>query len=57
MKTTNLGSVEEMGGTVKASQTSTTAGPHPIYSLMGGNASGPTTKKKIVIPPRSAYNA
>jgi len=61
LKNTNLTGIEDMGGTVKASTSTTTTGPHPIYSLMAGktgNQSGPTTpggKKKIVIPPKGAY--
>jgi len=45
-----------LGGTVKASNLPTVNAQHSIYGLMAKpGTEQPTTKKKIVIPPRAAY--
>jgi hypothetical protein len=48
---------DDGGGQVKASRQSTIQSQHPIYSLLGqaSHAESPTTKKKIVLPPKGAW--
>jgi len=51
--------LEDMGGVVKAKNASVVGGgqQHMVYGLMtGGQGSTASTKKKIVIPPRAAWN-
>jgi len=51
------GSTPALGGTVKASNLPTVGNQHSIYGLMARpGTEGATTKKKIVIPPRAAWN-
>jgi len=49
--------LQEFGGVVKARNIPTASAPHSIYSLMqNANMQTASTKKKIVIPPRAAWN-
>jgi len=51
------GSTPALGGTVKASTLPTMNNQHAIYGLMARpGTEGSSTKKKIVIPPRAAWN-
>jgi len=51
------GSTPAFGGTVKASKLPTMDAQHSIYGLMAKpGTEGSSTKKKIVIPPRAAWN-
>jgi len=50
------GNAPDLGGTVKSTHTPTVQNQHPIFKLMDkGNMEAPTTKKKIVMPPRAAW--
>ena len=52
------GSGPAFGGSVKASSFHSVESPHPVYSLMSQSAGmeSASRKKKIVMPPRGAWN-